>query len=464
MRYKVLFFVFLLIFAFYLYISHLNQDAARLYIGGRYYYENSVSDFVVISFIVGVLFAFILGFFFDLKRLIVGWKEDKKEKKRDEFKELLEKVTLLDLRGERERAIEGFQRLSRRYPDMEESYVALADLYSSAREYDSAIETVDLALTNIGRKDHLLLKKAQLLLARKDIKPLETLLKETIGVNESNVEAHLLLRDWYVEGKDWDKAYEIQRWIVKHMKAEEEEQRFAGIRYEKIKAASEKGGAGDIAAIVKELKEIVSEEKRFIPAYILLGHLYRKTGSLNEAARIYGRGYTKTGHIVFLTEMEELYIDRRDPGVILKIYRRILDVSPKNYIILFLYARLCLRLEMIDEAIETLNTLFAEGQSFSGLHRAMAEAYIHHGELAEAVDEFKKAFPMEKAYIPFRCDTCQASYEQWVPFCESCNSWGTVNVKTEEFLPVETAELRVLYEREGFGGQMNYEEDEGVSV
>ena len=128
------------------------------------------------------------------------------------------------------------------------------------------------------------------------------------------------------------------------------------------------------------MKEIISEDKRFIPAYILLAETYIKINKLNEAGRVYGRGYTKTGHIEFLLKMEDLYINRGDPGAILKIYQRVLDLSPKDHLITFLYARFCLRLEMIDEALEMLNSLIEEGEEFRGLHRAMAEAYIHREE------------------------------------------------------------------------------------
>ncbi len=186
-------------------------------------------------------------------------------------------------------------------------------------------------------------------------------------------------------------------------------------------------------SIIKELKDIISEDKRFIPAYILLAEIYKKTKKLNEAGRVYGRGYSKTGHIIFLSKMEDLYIARGDPGVILKIYRRILDISPKNNLIEFLYARLCLRLEMIDEAIDMLNTLEAEGVDFKGLHKAMAEAYVHRGQMDKAVEEFRHAFPAEHVYIPFRCDNCRAKKVEWGDFCDNCFSWNTIDVRKGRF-------------------------------
>jgi len=148
-------------------------------------------------------------------------------------------------------------------------------------------------------------------------------------------------------------------------------------------------------------------------------------------------------------KMEDLYIERGTPDVILKIYRRVLDMSPKNYLITFLYARLCLRLEMIDEAIDMLDTLIMDGIDFNGLHRAMAEAYVHRGETSKAVEEFKRAFPMEKVYIPFSCDKCNVSKEYWQDFCPNCFSWNTINVKEEDFLKSisgDSSELKFMYE------------------
>ena len=102
---------------------------------------------------------------------------------------------------------------------------------------------------------------------------------------------------------------------------------------------------------------------------------------------------------------------------------------------------------MIDEAIDTLNSLIAEGEDFKGLHRAMAEAYVHRGELENAVKEFKGAFPIEEqVYIPFVCTKCNSVKEEWSDYCESCYSWNTINVKKEDFLRGDMTELRTLYD------------------
>ena len=210
--------------------------------------------------------------------------------------------------------------------------------------------------------------------------------------------------------------------VRKQIKTPEEDQRLAGSAVrERQGALPERTDPRLYEQVLKDLREIIGDDKRFIPAYILSAEIYKKMGKLNDAGRVYGRGFAKTGHVIFLRQMEELYIDKREPGVILKIYRRLLEVAPRNQLLMFLYARLCLKLEMIDEAIDILKTLLADEKEFRGLHRAMAEAYIHRGKFEEAVKEFSRAFPMSQVYIPFYCAKCQTVKAEWADFCETCS-------------------------------------------
>lgn len=448
MKYKIYVFLFFIVFGFYVYLGILNPDEVKFYFGGQKALEMSVAQFIVIAFALGILVALLVGMIDDIKKSVHEWKKEKRGKKRDEFMALIEKARSYDLKGDRDKAIEQLNRVILRAPDVEEGYSVLADLYTSMKEFNKAIEILDLAEAHLGKKESILFKKANIRSYIKDVARQEADLKDILKINESNFEALAMLRDLYIKQSRWDDAYDAAKRIAKFIKTPDESRRLIGIRYEKACAVFEKNNPSDNDSLIKELKNIISEDKRFIPAYILLAEMYKRMKKLNEAGRVYGRGYSKTGHIIFLSKMEDLYIDRGDPGVILKIYRRILDISPKNNLIEFLYARLCLRLEMIDEAIDMLNTLEAEGVDFKGLHKAMAEAYVHRGQMDKAVEEFKYAFPAEHTYIPFRCDNCQAKKVEWGDFCDVCFSWNTINVRKEDFLRGESTELQALYESE----------------
>ena len=448
MKYKIYVFLFFIVFGFYVYLGILNPDEVKFYFGGQQALKMSVGQFVVIAFALGIIVSILVGLVDDIKKSVTVWKKGKRGKRKDEFLTLIEKAKSYDLKGDRDKAIEQLNRVILRAPDIEEGYTSLAKLYASSKEYNKAIEILDLAETHLGKKESILLKKVKIRTFTKEFAKQEADLKEILKYNESNFEALGMLRDLYISQKRWDDAYDAAKRIVKFIKTPDESRRLLGIRYEKASAIFERNNPSEYDSIVKELKDIISEDKRFIPAYVLLAEIYKKTNKLNEAGRVYGRGYSKTGHITFLSKMEDLFIDRGDPGVILKIYRRILDVATKNNLIEFLYARLCLRLEMIDEAIYTLNALESTGADFKGLHKAMAEAYIHRGQMEKAVEKFRHAFPAEHVYIPFWCDNCHAKKVEWEDFCDNCYSWNTINVRKEDFLRSDSAELQALYESE----------------
>jgi tetratricopeptide (TPR) repeat protein len=355
---------------------------------------------------------------------------------------------LHDMKGEPEKAAEYAHRVIRGFPDMEEPYLFLAEMYLARNEFDKANQALESAQAALGARESILLKKVRVSRGLKDDGAMERQLREVLRISEANLEAMGMLRDVLAGRREWAEALEIEKKIRRQIKTADENRRLIGLKYEKVKGLFEKGDAKTYEQIIKDVKEITDEEKRFIPGYLLAAEVYKKMGKLNDAGRVYGRGFSKTGHVVFLQKMEDFHIQRGEPGVILKIYRRLIEVAPRNQLLIFLYARLCLKLEMIDEAIQLLNSLMAEEKEFEGLHRAMAEAYLHRGAYSDAAREFGKAFPITRAYLPFYCEKCQSPKTEWTGFCESCHSWNTVNIRQEGLFQKEAEDLRMFYEHD----------------
>ncbi len=445
MKYKISLLFFLLLFVAYVLLSFLNSDKVPFDVGfGKL--ETTVTNYVAAAFVLGVIFSIIASFFTDARRGLAKWRSERKERRRNEANELFEKAKLYEMKGEPEKAEEYFNRVIRSVPDMEEPYLLLADMHAARGEPGKAVEALDLGERRLGKKEAILLKKAKIHHAQNDLDAVERDLLDVVRITGSSLEALGALRDLYIGRKAWAQALEMEEQVRKQIKTREEDQRFLGLQYESAKERFLKQDPRLYEQVLKDLREIISDNKRFIPAYTLSAEVYKITGKLNDAGRVYGRGFAKTGHIVFLRQLEDLYIDRGEPGVILKIYRRLLEVAPRNQLLMFFYARLCLKLEMIDEAIDVLKTLLADEKEFRGLHRAMAEAYIHRGNLEDAVREFSQAFPMSQVYLPFYCVKCQAVKEEWTDFCESCSSWNTINIRQDGLFFQEAENLRVVYE------------------
>ena len=234
MRYKIFFFILALFLVFYFYIAHLNPETVKFYYGGPRPIELSLAEFIIAAFCLGVIISIIVSFFYDVKTAVASWMSKRAERKSEEYLDLLEKARHYDLKGDREKAIEQLDRLSRRNPGREETYIALSDIYVSMEDYDKARETLDLAEASLGKVENILFKKVKLNMKAKDYAKTEAPLKDILRLNESSLDALRLLRDLYIWKKDWDGAYEIEKKVKRYVKTEEESRRLMGIRYQKV--------------------------------------------------------------------------------------------------------------------------------------------------------------------------------------------------------------------------------------
>ncbi len=99
----------------------------------------------------------------------------------------------------------------------------------------------------------------------------------------------------------------------------------------------------------------------------------------------------------------------------------------------FFYAKLCLRLEMLDEALEVINEISVRRTDFSALHRVLAEIYLHKKDFSRAAQEFEKTFALSgTSYLPFSCSVCERDSIEWVPYCPQCHQWSTYTIKEDD--------------------------------
>jgi tetratricopeptide (TPR) repeat protein len=98
-------------------------------------------------------------------------------------------------------------------------------------------------------------------------------------------------------------------------------------------------------------------------------------------------------------------------------------------VIAFFYAKLCLRLEMLDEALEEINEISLKEKDFPALHRLLAEIYLHKKDFSKAAQEFEKTFELSgTSYLPFICGVCNRESIEWIAYCPQCHRWSTYTI------------------------------------
>jgi lipopolysaccharide biosynthesis regulator YciM len=156
-------------------------------------------------------------------------------------------------------------------------------------------------------------------------------------------------------------------------------------------------------------------------------------GRWASAGKVWGKSFTRFKSIVFILRLEELYLSREDPSTLLHIYQRALKHDPENWVLAFFYAKLCLRLEMLDEALEEINDISLKVKDFPALHRLLAEIYIHKKDFGRAAQEFEKTFELSgTSYLSFFCTACERESKEWIAYCPQCHQWSTYTIREAE--------------------------------
>ena len=425
-----------IVIGFFLWLSYLNPMDVEFHFFGKTF-ETDLSILMISSFVLGAMLVFIGTLARDAKRAFEDYLKSHQKRKEESLKEEMNKGMDVFLRGDLARAKTHFAEVLKRDPTQIDLYLRLSEIaLREGKDQD--------ALHWLGRAELIDMKNIEILLHQADVyqrmkrfdEAIRTL-NHAIGLDETNIKALKSLRQIYLSSRRWEEAIRIQRSILKLTKgkqAEEEETLFyLGLKYERARDLLYRGGEQNLENALKEVKEIVRERKTFQPGFVLLGDIYLRMGRWASAGNVWGKSFTRFKSIVFMLRLEELYLSREDPSTLLRIYQRVLKNNPENWVLDFFYAKLCLRLEMLDEALEEINEISLRVKDCPALHRILAEIYLHKQDFGRAAQEFEKTFELSRtSYLSFFCTTCERESKEWIAYCPQCHQWSTYTIKEAE--------------------------------
>jgi lipopolysaccharide biosynthesis regulator YciM len=425
-----------IVIGFFLWLSYENPLDVKFHFFGKTF-ETDLSILMISSFVLGAMLVFIGTLARDTKRAIQDYLKSHQKRKEESLKEELNKGMDVFLRGDLAKAKSHFMEVLKRDPSQIDLYLRLSEITLQEGNDQDALHWLGRAELIDMRNIDILLRQAGVYQRMKRFDEAIRTLNRAIGLDETNIKALKSMRQIYLDSRRWEEAIRIQRSILKFTKgkqAEEEETLFyLGLKYEHARDLLTRGGEKNLENALKEVKEIVREQKTFQPGFVLLGDIYLLMGRWASAGKVWGKSFTRFKSIVFVLRLEELYLSREDPSTLLRIYQRALKHDPENWVLAFFYAKLCLRLEMLDEALEEINEISLKVKDFPALHRLFAEIYLHRKDFGRAAQEFKKTFELSgTSYLSFFCTTCERESKEWIAYCPQCHRWSTYTIKEAE--------------------------------
>ena len=399
--------------------------------------ETSLSALMISSFVLGAFLFFIGTLVRDAKRAFEQFRRSRQGKKGQLVQEELNRGMEDLVRGDLSKAKTHFGEVLKRDPSQIDLYLRLSEISFKEGKEEEALHWLERARLIDMKNVEILLREAELFQQMKRRDEAIRTLSRAIAIDEANLTALSMSRHLFLQGRQWEEALRVQKMILKHVKGkemEDEETLFLlGLKYEHARDLSNRGGETHLESALKEAKEIVREGKKFLPGFVLLGDLYLQMGQWVSAGRVWGRSFTRFKSVVFIQRLEDLYLKREDPGTLLRIYQRALRNDPNDWVTTFFYAKLCLRLEMLEEALEALDEVSLRRKDFPSLHRLLAEIYLHKKDFGRAAREFEKTFEMGRiSYLPFSCSSCERESQEWIAYCPQCHHWNTYVIREGE--------------------------------
>ncbi len=433
---KLLLSFFFIVIGFFLWLSVQNPLDVEFHFFGKTY-ETELSLLMISSFLFGAMLVFVGTLTRDARHAIKDYFSSRQKRQEESLKEELNKGMDVFLRGNLTKAKTHFVEVLKRDPTQIDLYLRLSEIAVQEGNDQDALHWLGRAELIDMKNIDILLRQAAVYKRMKRLDEAIRLLNRAIGLDETNLNAQKSLRQIYLDSRRWEEAIRVQRSILKFTKgkqAEEEENLFyLGLKYERARDLLSRGGEKNLEDALKEIKETVRERKTFEPGFVLLGDIYLRMGRWASAGKVWGKSFTRFKSIVFMLRLEELYLGREDPSTLLRIYQRALKHDPENWVLAFFHAKLCLRLEMLDEALEETDEISLRVKEFPALHRLLAEIYLHKKDFGRAAQEFERTFELSgTSYLSFFCTACERESKEWTAYCPQCHKWSTYTIKEAE--------------------------------
>ncbi len=436
---KLLLIIILILISLFCWISLINPVDLEFHFFGRVIPTN-LSTLMITSFVLGAMLVFISTLARDVRRSIEQYRQSRKRKKEEALREELNRGMEYFLRGDFQKAKNHFMEILKSDPLQIDLYLRLSEIALKEKKEEEALQWLERGRLYDPRNINLLLMESEInqRMGRKE-EAIQAL-RRVIRLDETNLNALKSLRELYQQSQKWEEAIQVQKSILKLTKgkrAEEEEKLYLlGLTYERSRHLFERRDGKSLEEALKTAKELIREDKSFQPGFLLLGDIYRQMGKINSARKVWRKSFKRFKSIPFLLRLEELYLNEEDPGSLLQLYQTAMAQEPDNWLLSFFYAKLCLRLEMLDEAQEAIQEISLRKKDFPALHRLLAELYLHKKDFSRAAQEFEKTFELSgMAYLPFRCTVCKRESKEWQAFCPQCHHWNTYTIEEGEEKP-----------------------------
>ncbi len=429
------------------YFAALNTISVPFYWGPGKFKELPLMFLLYISFGIGVLISLLSVLARDTIKAYKNYKKKKEEEVKRLAEELYNQGVDEMIKGNLGDAEKKFQESLQKNAENIKVYLRLSEIREKENKLREAVDILLKARERWSDNIDIAFRLARYYERLQEFNSAVDILNKLIAQDNENIEAMRMLRDIYARNDFLESAYRTQKEIMKISRKTSsyfvERKLLAQFKFGYVKEILK---SDDYDKAIKKSFDVIKLDPEFVPAHVLLGEIYLKhKNSPEKASEVWENAYMEIKHPVFLIKLEEMYLEQEKPSEALAVFKNLLLKNPDDPLLTFFYAKLCLRLEMLDDAIEQLNSLEGKGISSTYLHLLMAEAHARKGNYYHSVNEFRKATEIaNKIIIPFTCSSCGAESKEWNATCKKCGEINTLKIDLGFETHRKVSELKAL--------------------
>ncbi|NOX20331.1 MAG: tetratricopeptide repeat protein [Nitrospirae bacterium] len=407
------------------YLALYNRETIEIAITSTTTYQIPKITLMLISAAAGVLFMLLIYTVRDTKRLITNLQIQKRQKKQQKIQELYSRAQNAIECGRESEAIETLKQILGEDDRNIQALLLLGQIYQGrnslkeAQDYYKRILSIEPA--HIVSKLRLAEIKTRMGLSDEAMDIIEEVLKE----DPKNYKALYMKADLLERKEDWEGLIDLYKDLSRFTRAEQDrreaEKRVLGYSYELYNSLLEHG---EIEKVKKGLKGLLKQDDTFTPGHLLMAEVMIKEGRTEDAINYLEDVYKRHGRLVVLARLEELLLKNGDPSRIIGLYQESLGISTDSRLSFFL-AKLYYRLEMLDDALETINNIEDPGLS-KEISKMRGMIYHKRGQFDMAAKEFIDTLNLDTLLrVPYCCENCGHISTKYSGRCPSCKQWNT---------------------------------------
>jgi len=420
----------ILFLAFFIYFSGLNPQDVTIHFLPDHEITYSVAIVVVAAVLLGLLLGYLAHMYGVIVHGFKHWKDERQEKKTKDIQAIYREGVGRLLSGDVKKAHTLLQKALDRDSKRVDTRIAMANVLLQEGKGEEALEHLRKAKEIEPRSLEVLFKQATTFEEMNREEDAIQGYQEILAIEANNRKALRCLRDLHMKEGRWPEALDLQKRVLKvgpgSNRLEEEKEKQLCLSYEVARLQIE---AGKADAAIPELKDIIKQSGDFVPAYVSLGDAFRSLDRGEDAVKFWKEGYQKLGKSVFLSRLEDYYMDIEDPATLLTYYRATINDRKNDLLLRLFYGKLCLRLEMVEEALEQLYAVDHAGVDSRQVHLLLAEAHRRRDRIDESISEYQKALGVgDRIQLEYVCEACGTRVPDWRSRCSDCGVWGKINL------------------------------------